>query len=259
VELGTYSDPRIYRELRVLSNITCHKFHKILQIAFGWEDEHLYVFNVYATWNDDEGVGRRMLVATIQDLGSTKEVQYCREDNPQMEHGTHELWTSSSRLTRLFKDVSSDATDIELVYEYDMGDGWEHKVTFNGIADPEKDYTEQELRDGVKVGQHSYCFAGEGHGCHEDAGGPYSWDNKRWKLVKRGLLDIWHWDVVQVNRRLDHMWVKMTPTNDRRLWKDIIGAWFTDVEARSLESRQRMEDIAQDAELFRALHEEAKR
>ncbi|TKA55670.1 hypothetical protein B0A55_12295 [Friedmanniomyces simplex] len=46
VKLPALSPPRIWRELRVPTNITFHKFHEVLQIAFSWENEHMYQFNV---------------------------------------------------------------------------------------------------------------------------------------------------------------------------------------------------------------------
>ncbi len=37
-------DPPIWRRLAVPCSITFHKLHKILQVAIGWQDYHLYNF-----------------------------------------------------------------------------------------------------------------------------------------------------------------------------------------------------------------------
>ncbi|KAK5120333.1 hypothetical protein LTR85_006272 [Meristemomyces frigidus] len=65
VELPTISEPRIWRTIRVLSDITFTNFHKVLQIAFGWQNLHLFQFRVYPA-------GRRRqqdMIMSIQDAG----------------------------------------------------------------------------------------------------------------------------------------------------------------------------------------------
>ncbi|MGC8495041.1 MAG: plasmid pRiA4b ORF-3 family protein [Syntrophobacteraceae bacterium] len=38
-------EPAIWRSILVPGSITLHKFHKILQIVMGWDEEHLYNFS----------------------------------------------------------------------------------------------------------------------------------------------------------------------------------------------------------------------
>lgn len=83
VEQRTFSAPRIWRDIRVLSEITFHKFHKfhkVLQIAFGWEDRHLYNFHVFARGGShedkvedkDDKHGGRELIETIKSRHKTR-------------------------------------------------------------------------------------------------------------------------------------------------------------------------------------------
>ena len=37
-------DPEVWRQILVPSQFTFHQFHQIIQVAFGWDDSHLYEF-----------------------------------------------------------------------------------------------------------------------------------------------------------------------------------------------------------------------
>jgi len=94
--------PPIWRRLLVPSNLTLGQFHMVLQISMGWTDSHLHQFisdGVYYGMSDEE-------------LDSWMEIE-------------NENKFKLSQLLTKEKD--------SLVYEYDFGDGWEHKVTLEKI------------------------------------------------------------------------------------------------------------------------------
>jgi hypothetical protein len=39
-------DPPIWRRLLIPDRLTLHQLHRVLQLVFGWQDYHLYAFEV---------------------------------------------------------------------------------------------------------------------------------------------------------------------------------------------------------------------
>ena len=89
------SKPPIWRRLLVPSSITLSKLHDVLQIAMGWTDSHLHQF-----------------VAGGRFYGQ-----------PDPDFDFDVINEKSVRLDRLLKKEKDSIT-----YEYDFGDGWEHKI-----------------------------------------------------------------------------------------------------------------------------------
>jgi hypothetical protein len=89
-------DPPVWRMLQVPGRISLHNLHLVLQTAMGWHNYHLHIFSVgprtYSEPNSEWG-------RQIQD---------------------------SAAVT--LADVVSDE-NRSILYEYDMGDGWEHEIT----------------------------------------------------------------------------------------------------------------------------------
>jgi Plasmid pRiA4b ORF-3-like protein len=87
--------PLIWRRLLVRSDSTVAQLHEVLQVAFGWDDEHLNRFEIrgreYAVYRDGGGmIGIDATDARLRDL----------------------------KLRRLER----------FVYEYDFGDSWIHEL-----------------------------------------------------------------------------------------------------------------------------------
>jgi len=97
----TGSKPPIWRRILVPSNITLGRLHDILQIAMGWTDSHLHQF---------EHAGRLYRV-------------------PSRDWDFEPV--SDERRTRLDRLLSGEKDWLR--YEYDFGDGWEHRVTLEKI------------------------------------------------------------------------------------------------------------------------------
>jgi len=121
------SNPPIWRRLLVPNTTTLPKFHAILQAAMGWTDSHLHMFVV--------GQARY----------SMPDPEF---DDPEM------VDERRKPLKRLLKE-KGDA----LVYEYDFGDGWRHRIKLERVIAPEPDMAIPN------------CIAGERACPPEDVGG----------------------------------------------------------------------------------------
>lgn len=73
---------------------------------------------------------------------------------------------------------------VMVQYEYDMGDGWEHSITFLGRAQPS-----MRKAMGILEDIQTLCLGGEGHPCAEDCGGPSGWQNLKEVFNKKGKKD----------------------------------------------------------------------
>jgi Plasmid pRiA4b ORF-3-like protein len=100
VEL-TETDPLVWREIEVPGDCTFWDLHVAIQDAMGWLDYHLHRFTV------PHPRTHKPLVFGIHDLGSD-----C-DDPPG--------WATQ------VASVMTTRND-EALYEYDLGDGWQHKV-----------------------------------------------------------------------------------------------------------------------------------
>jgi hypothetical protein len=89
----TGSKPPIWRRLTVPESITLERLHELIQIAFGWTDSHLHLFDI-----DGE------------EYGPADEWVETRSEN--------------IRLSRLV------AVGDRFSYVYDFGDDWRHTIQF---------------------------------------------------------------------------------------------------------------------------------
>ena len=93
-------EPEIWRTVLVPSSIKLPKLHTVIQVAMGWLDSHLHVFN---------GNG--------ESYGEPDEYD--------------ELGIKDEKSVQMSKLLSSEGDKI--VYEYDFGDGWQHDVILEKI------------------------------------------------------------------------------------------------------------------------------
>ncbi|KAL8834785.1 MAG: hypothetical protein Q9176_007303 [Flavoplaca citrina] len=84
----------ITRVLSLPPSLTFAKFHRVLQIAFGWAGFHMHTFNIE--------------IPTLRDVFEQKE--------------------------REIEDGTKTTAQIQLRYEYDMGDGWDYQIVLLGRA-----------------------------------------------------------------------------------------------------------------------------
>src|SRR6185312_9769408 len=97
--------PVVLRRVEVPFDIRLDRLHLTVQAAMGWTNSHLYEIragDVGFSTPDPDGVGEVM----------------------------------DARKAR-FNDVLQDMGTKKLVYLYDFGDGWEHTIRIEQLADPE--------------------------------------------------------------------------------------------------------------------------
>lgn len=123
--------PPIWRRVLVPADTTLVGLHRVIQAAMGWEDYHLWRFEV----------------------GGVEYAEPSREDRGR---GTRNA--CKARLNQL------TGPGGVLLYEYDFGDGWEHRVQVEEVlpAEPGREYP-------------AYV-AGERAGPPEDSGGPLGYE-----------------------------------------------------------------------------------
>jgi hypothetical protein len=92
--------PPVWRRLHVPGSVNLKKLHQILQVAFAWTDSHLHEF---------EGAG--------QSYGTP--------------HSEYPNTTRNEARVRLNEVLLKEKDSM--VYVYDFGDGWEHKVVLEKI------------------------------------------------------------------------------------------------------------------------------
>lgn len=96
------SDPEIWRRVLVPEDYTLGELHYVIQIAMGWNDEHLHGF--------------RLKNQTFGPKGANAFVEDKDEDDV--------------RLNDVFSKRGS-----KIIYEYDFGDSWEHVVELEKVID----------------------------------------------------------------------------------------------------------------------------
>ena len=99
------SKPPIWRRIVVPDTITLGKLHTVLQVVMGWLDEHLHQFVL----------GRVLYGVPDEDEKNFFFGMPTMDENMEILSG----------LLRKEKD--------SLTYEYDFGDGWQHKITLEKI------------------------------------------------------------------------------------------------------------------------------
>jgi hypothetical protein len=130
-------EPSVWRELNVPGECTLGDLHNILQIAFGWEDDHMHSFTIKST-------------------------QYGRIDNDIGFDDDDVVDEDAVRLCDLPLRSRQKFT-----YLYDFGDCWEHVITVSKTIRTGGDGDLLRVR----------CLDGERAGPPEDLGGAWGYMN----------------------------------------------------------------------------------
>lgn len=124
--------PPVWRRLLVPSSLSLRDLHDILQVAIGWTDSHLHQFVAKGTFYGE----------------------------PDPEIGMERLDETRVRLDEVLR-TEKDA----ITYEYDFGDGWEHKIVLEkALPNPEASFAPS-------------CIAGARACPPEDCGGVWGYAN----------------------------------------------------------------------------------
>lgn len=99
--------PPVWRRLQVPADITLHRLHLIIQAVMGWENYHLYRF----------------------EMGSR---QY---GEPHPDNDFYELDFKNSKRAKLGRLVKKKGASF--LYEYDFGDRWIHELLVEDVFEPQ--------------------------------------------------------------------------------------------------------------------------
>jgi hypothetical protein len=105
-----WTKPPIWRRLLVPSSMTLEQLHDVLQIAMGWENDHMHDFSV----------GRRRIGQPDLSDGFM--------DGPPVEN------ERTVRLSAVLGRVGA-----KMIYTYDFGDSWEHGIVLEKRLPPDPD------------------------------------------------------------------------------------------------------------------------
>ena len=167
-------DPPIWRRLEVAADMSLEDLHMLLQIAMGWDNDHLFAF-------------------FSRPRGSRSKIFRKWE----------ELDPESGRTIGTALAKRSD----ELVYEYDFGDSWVHRIKL-----------EKHLRSSEPVSA-PRCTAGEGPCPPEDCGGIHGYGYMLEVIADKAhpqYDEMLRWvgddfdpkriDLVEINSRIESLW-----------------------------------------------------
>ncbi|MDI3520892.1 plasmid pRiA4b ORF-3 family protein [Anaerophaga thermohalophila] len=122
-------EPLIWRRLQIPADLFLHDFHKVLQTTMGWENQHLHLFRK----------GKKLFGMADDEWNG----------NPLFQDYT---------IVRV-NDLLRKPGD-EMVYEYDFGDDWRHRIILEMEMEPDP------------LEYYPVCIDGARECPPEDCGGP---------------------------------------------------------------------------------------
>lgn len=171
------SRPPIWRRLKVPSDLILHRLHVVIQLAMGWQDQHLYEFRA--------GPWRFQAAEQAEPPDGFFNVRPPRD----------------SRTVRLWEVAPEPGS--ALIYEYDFGDSWMHRVAVEKILPPDPDLGDAVCLAGRRACPPEDCGGIEGYRAllyaHLHADDP---DVSDWLGVLATGFDPARFEVDEVNRRL---------------------------------------------------------
>jgi len=166
------SRPRVWRKFHVPKDYTLHKLHKVLQIVMGWEEYHLYEFQV-----DRTSYGE-----------------------PHPDYGNKMKDSRSIKISQ----VANRTTKFK--YIYDFGDGWQHEVLIQKILTMQHDVRYPVCLGGANACPPEDCGGMGGYGSFLRAiRNPAHKEHERMLDWIGGEFDPTTFDLERVNARLKRM------------------------------------------------------
>lgn len=132
------SEPTIWRQLELRSNMTLELLHQVLQVAFDWTDSHLYRFSL----GDGAFDQRSQLFLCAYDVENTE----------WPDGGDDGLAAAEVRLD----ETLSEPGDV-LRYLYDYGDNWELTLRLEEVLPAESDCPAAVVIDGERAAPPEDC------------------------------------------------------------------------------------------------------
>ncbi|MGY4544382.1 hypothetical protein ACVWY0_004326 [Arthrobacter sp. UYNi723] len=128
------SVPEIWRQLELQASLTLGQVHRILQVAFGWENAHLHRFT-----DSDPFARLRPIDGEIPDPVQWLPSEWCEEPT--------DLSEEYCSLDQLLVRGSGAA-----FYEYDFGDSWLHRIELISRQSADEATPPARLTDGARRG-----------------------------------------------------------------------------------------------------------
>jgi hypothetical protein len=149
IQLKNVSNPTVWRRILVPAHYTFEEFHKVIQIAFGWEFAHLYFFS-------PTGYNSQPMI----------EMNYEGDDFFET-LDEDSLDSETTLLSEIFVTEKQ-----KFIYLYDTGDDWMHQINL------EKILPDDEIEKPV-------LLKGEGACPPEDCGGPWGYEELKETLADK--------------------------------------------------------------------------
>jgi Plasmid pRiA4b ORF-3-like protein len=106
IQIKNISKPPVWRKLSIPDSFTFEDLHLAIQVAFGWDDYHLFQFC-------PSGWGSNPVITVPNDDSEEDDID-----------------ASETTLGEIFTEEGQKYT-----YIYDFGDDWEHEILVEGITD----------------------------------------------------------------------------------------------------------------------------
>ena len=167
------TEPPIWRLIAVPSEFTLGDLHLLIQIAMGWEDDHLHQFTQRLKGKKPTAEEQEKHFSRPRDPNAHREF-YDRLRGWRSFVPTCDPMGGPINMEGEDEDAFTLADVLpkprsKLHYEYDFGDGWRHTIELQAIADPEPG----------KV--YPVCLDGKRACPPEDCGGVWGYE----KIVQR--------------------------------------------------------------------------
>ncbi|MDR1583303.1 MAG: plasmid pRiA4b ORF-3 family protein [Prevotellaceae bacterium] len=106
IQIEDVTKPPVWRKVLVPETFTFHRFHHVIQAAFGWADAHLYQFSE-------------------KEYGSEEIISIPTDDD---DWDATVIDSRDKELKEVFNKEGK-----KYIYIYDLGDDWVHKITLEKI------------------------------------------------------------------------------------------------------------------------------
>ena len=164
------SRPRIWTRVRVRRDVSLHRLHHALQAVMGWQDAHLYEFEIAG-------------------------IEY---GEPHPDYGGA---MKNARTQTLGRAVGGEGS--KFVYRYDFGDGWEHELVVGRILPAQRGVRYPVCVGGGRACPPEDCGGVGGYAEFLKAvHHPAHAEHERWLAWIGGEFDPEAFDLASVNARL---------------------------------------------------------
>ncbi|MBI5390209.1 plasmid pRiA4b ORF-3 family protein [Candidatus Woesearchaeota archaeon] len=144
--------PAIWRRFSVEDSITFKNLHKIIQGVMGWEDYHMYEFNIGNEKIAPEEDGFNHAEAMFRELHNSPEfIEVLQQQDMSKGHVSIDPKQMNQLMQKIKQDKAKSSFTLKtrisklitsekqaFTYTYDFGDSWEHEVIVEKIIEPEE-------------------------------------------------------------------------------------------------------------------------